>query len=285
MIVLITGITGYIGRQLAAYAKSLGHEVVGVVRGDAALDYECYLYDGTYDSIRYAVAESKADIVFHLATAYFKSEDDVERIVDANLKLPIYLAQALSSSSAVFVAVGSFWQFGCDKASAIPLDSYSASKAALETMLEYFAHKECLKVRIAYLYGTYGDGDGRGKFLDSLISSIKKGVPLDVSPGFQVLNLLHVDDVVRALFLASENALQKKSIAIERYCINDSEEFTLRDVVGLCATISHKHVKVTFGAVPYRDKEIMQPRYPFPSVPGWSKEIMLSEYISKRLKG
>lgn len=280
---LITGITGYIGRQLAAYAKSLGHEVVGVVR-ERLEDDECFIYDGTYASIKHAVTSSKPDVVFHLATAYSKSEADIESIVDANLKLPIYLAQALSHSSAVFIAAGSFWQFGCANEQYGPLDTYAASKSALEKMLEFYSSDAALKIRMVYLYGTYGDGDGRGKFLDSLITSVNNNEPLGVSPGFQILNLVHADDVIRALLLAAEEALNGGSSAIKRFCVNADEEFTLRQLVDLCGLLSKKRVNVTYGAIPYREKEIMQPRYPFPRVPNWSQQVALQEYVLQRLK-
>ncbi|NNA16427.1 NAD(P)-dependent oxidoreductase [Pseudomonas lundensis] len=283
MKVLITGITGYIGRRLAAYSKALGHEVIGLVR-DNLEDGDYFVYDGTYASIKHAVTSSRPDIVFHLAAAYSRVEEDIEPIVDANLKLPIYLAQALNNSSAVFIAVGSFWQFGCANEQYSPLDTYSASKEALEKMLEFYSSNTALKIRVVYLYGTYGDGDGRGKFLDSLITSVNNNEVLGVSPGFQILNLVHADDVVRALFLAADEALNGGSGAIKRFCVNGDEELTLRELVDLCGSLANKRMNVTFGAIPYREKEIMQPRYPFPRVPNWSQQVALHEYVLQRLK-
>jgi GDP-6-deoxy-D-talose 4-dehydrogenase len=63
--VLITGMSGFIGRHLAYHLRSLGHEVWGTTRSQDGVGLHCDLRD--YDRLLDVFAEAQPDVVFHLA--------------------------------------------------------------------------------------------------------------------------------------------------------------------------------------------------------------------------
>lgn len=285
MKILITGITGYLGRQLAAYASQNGHKIAGIVRSntESFLGFDVFKYDGSYESVKSSLDLFEPDVIFHLATSYAKAEGDVESIIESNIKLPLYLCEASKNNPRALITVGSFWQFGCAVGNNHCVDLYAASKSAFETLAEFYLSEYAFKVCVVYLYGTYGENDGRGKVLDSIISAAKKGQPLKVSPGEQLLNLVHVQDAINALMLAAEVSLSSQKMQLQRYAVYSKVEYSLRSLVELCELEVGRNIDADFGAIPYRHNEVMKPLYPYPLVPGWIESITVSDYIKLKL--
>ncbi|GLZ26256.1 paratose synthase [Stutzerimonas stutzeri] len=278
MKILLTGITGYIGSCFADYATAKGHTVGGVVRRSISkLPYAMYHYDGTFQSLERAVDEFSPDVVINLAASY----GEIESIVESNIKFPTLLCEAAKGSAKVFISAGSYWQFGSGEYSA-PLDMYSVSKTAFESVAEFYAAEGYFRACILYLYGTYGEGDSRGKVLDHIIQSVRAGREVNLSPGEQILNLVHVSDVAQAITMAAEQLLRGVGRTFERYAVYSEHEYSLRSLAMKCKEQSDG-AKIRIGALPYRERELMRPVYPYPSVPDWVEQFDVDTYIREEL--
>lgn len=283
MKVLITGITGFVGSQLAEKLTNEGCIIAGLVRPNKKNENKLlYSYDRTFLSVKNAVDTFKPDVIIHLATTYTDNDSDaIDSLASTNISLPLFLFEATKHSSVKIICAGSYWQFG-NQENDSPIDIYSASKTAAERLVEYYALKEKRQAIFLYFYGIYGIHDKRGKILDYILQSIVENKKLELSPGEQKLNLVHINDVINALqiIIYDDTLLPGK---LHRFGVYSESSYTLKEIISICQSYSSSHVNVEFGAIPYRERELMEPQYPYPNVPGWNEKIILKDFIKNFL--
>lgn len=276
--VLMTGITGFIGGRLAKRLLANGWAVHALIRSSSRRDgivSRCatwHHYDGTGQSIRTAIAATRPDIVMHLATAFSggRGTEDAERLVAANVLFPTQLAEAmLAENCTTLINTGSFWQHsGADGLR--PFDLYAATKTALEQLLSYYQDADGLTCVTLSLYDTYGPDDPRRKIIPLLLDAIRTDEVLDLSPGDQILDLTHVDDVARAFEIAARVLLGSDQPFGRKVHVS-GERLSLRQLVNRIEQVGGRPVPVRLGARPYRPHEIMVPIIPGPTetLPDW----------------
>jgi CDP-paratose synthetase len=75
-----------------------------------------------------------------------------------------------------------------------------------------------------------------------------------MSPGEQLMDFIHVDDVIELCLQLLENKPHKK---IEEIHVGTGRGTTLKQVAQLIASLSHQKANIHFGAIPYRKEEKM----------------------------
>lgn len=284
MNVLITGITGFVGSRLASYFTAKGCAVAGLVRPSRINESENYYeYDGSFSSVKNAVDNFNPDVIIHLAATYSNNTSDyIDDLVGANISLPLFLLENTKNTKIKTVFAGSYWQFG-NKGESKELDMYAASKSAADQLIEYYVSQENIFATVLYFYGTYGGDDSRGKILDYIIKSIRSGNELRLSPGEQILNLVNVDDVVSAF----EKVISNDTLSagkVHKFGVYSKDSYTLKELVTLCQKYINHPINIKFGAVPYRERELMVPQYPYPNVPDWCENMSVRRYIKMALE-
>lgn len=281
---LVTGATGYIGGRLAATLAADGQQVSALVRGSSD---PSALPDGVTAivmperarDLAPLLADVAPEVVYHLATCFRggHTTDDIEPLVTANVLFGTQLAEALSAAPPrVFVNTGTVWQR--DEAGGYqPAALYAATKQAMEDILRFYAGSGALRVADVKLFDTYGPGDPRGKLLALLASAADSGTALLMSPGEQLIDLLHVDDVVAALRAAADAASEPWS----SWSASSGDAHTLRDLVALFERATGRTVPVEWGARPYRPREMFTPWDAGDPVPGWRPRVPLAEGIAQ----
>lgn len=285
--VLVTGATGYVGGRLAARLLAEGAEVHLLILPTSDRDRleplrgaTVHVHDETAESAERIVRAARPEAVLHLA-ACVRAEHapaDVEPLVRANVLLGAHLLDALArAGGGVFVHTGTFWQrrggAGYD-----PVNLYAATKEAFEAILVYYAATAPIRAAVLVLYDVYGPADPRGKILPLLDRAVRTGEALEMTPGEQRINLVHVDDVVEA-YLAAWRALDAAPPAPPRtWAVSGGEARPLRDVVSMFERVVGRPVPVRWGAKPYRPREVMTPWRGEP-VPGWRPRIALEDGI------
>lgn len=292
---LVTGATGYLGSHLAKHLIAEGHEVHALLRAssqDALAPAGAVLqrYDGTARDALRVVDSVRPNRVFHLAAnqSTRPTPEDVDALVEANVLFGTQLAYACARVGvSAFVNTGTHWQ-KLDSHEFRPTTLYAATKQSLVDVLAYFADAESLPAITLELPATYGPGDPRGKVLDLLIDAVQSGETLDMSPGEQVMDLVHVDDVSAGFIQAARAIEGDPSLAGSTFALHGSEQPTLREIIDLVAGVSGSSPLVNLGALPYGVRELMRPTAT-PTLPGWSPRVDLAtgirEVISARPGG
>lgn len=284
MKLLITGATGFIGTRLAARAHAAGDAVHALLRAgsDAARLPEGVMVhrdDGALDQLLVRLAP---DAVLHLATRYQHghAHADIAPLLEANIMFGARLADAAARAGVRgFVTLGTGAQFaGDDHAS--PATLYAASKQSFDVLLAAIARPGGLRTATLIVFDTFGPGDTRGKILDRMIAAARTGTPLDLSPGEQAIDLVHVEDVVDAILLAAEGLVAGHLPPGGRFALSSGEAVTLRALAARIGTAIGRPVPARWGALPYRAGEIMQPWRGGQALPGWRPARPLDAFLA-----
>ena len=299
MRILITGANGFIGSNLARYLVSLKkYKVFALVREKSNLNTLVPLQGKivivkiapTLNSINRALCISEPDVVVHLAalTCAEHRPEKIDSLIDANILFPTMLLEAMLKNRVRFlVNTGSFWEHAETKYKYSPFNLYAATKSAFEIFLKYYTDKKGIRCLTLKLYGTYGANDQRPKIFSLFKKSIVSKTPILFSPGEQKLDLIYIDDVVCAYEKAIRYVYKRQNSSFESFFIGSGRGIRLRNIAKLYAKCADSALKIKWGGLPYRDKEIMDTRADIKLAKiklNWRPKYDLKSGITKMLK-
>jgi CDP-paratose synthetase len=141
---------------------------------------------------------------------------------------------------------------------------------------------EDFRVITLKLFETYGEKDTRPKLINLLHKFADEQIVLDMSHGFQILNLVHVKDVCKAYFTAYNNLTKDNEYNGHHiFAIGNEESYSLKQVIVLFEEITGKKIKVNWGGRPYRKREVMKLWINGKQLPNWTPDISLQEGLKK----
>lgn len=291
MKVLITGGTGFIGASLCKFLTAQGFSVSVLKRegSDTSVlssigeSISWYTYSGTYNSVLDAVKQSAPEAVIHLAAAYTYSHkpSDIDRLIDSNIRLGTYLAEAMIQRGVkkMITAGTSFEYYHSHEYN--PVNLYAATKQAFENLLDYYVDAENLSVTAVKFFDTYGTEDHRRKLFYAINKALETGEPLALSGGEQVVDYCHIDDVCRALYACLQELDETTPGSKKVYGISGNDRMSLKDLLLLIEKVTGKELPVQLGAREYRDREVMEPWEDFNTPPNWSPEVSLADGLKE----
>lgn len=286
---IVTGATGFIGSNLCKYLIKNNYEVSIVSRPtsnyenlDSILNkVKVFEFEDNLDSLIDFFKEAKADVVFHLAAVAVNQHktQDIDRLLDGNIKFGLYILEAMKQTDVPFIInTGTYWQhFESDEYN--PLNLYAATKQSFQDLIKYYTSAEDIKAITLKLFDTYGPLDNRPKLLNLLYDSANKGEPLDMSPGEQYVDLVYIDDIVKAFVKAHEYISNIEEY--EEFAVATGELITLKELVKSFEIELGKEIKVNWGGLNYREREVMKPWNKYKTLPNWKCDISLKQGLSK----
>ena len=280
---LVTGATGYIGSCLVSELLSRGWDVHVIVRrvqnkhtAPASLpEVTSYLYTGSIENLLTIVEQARPDVVFHLASDFIAEHQpvDVLPLIQNNIGFGAQLLEAMAiNKTTKIVNTGTTWQNHNNKN--FPTNLYAATKQAFESIIDFYVDAHKFSVTTLYLFDVYGPKDPRKKLIPLLCRAAKSGESLAMSPGGQMIDLVHVNDVVDAFILAASQ-IDKQSALHMKYKVSSGQPATLFEIVNKFTRYTKKSVNIEWGKRPYRAREVMIASSSFDSVPGWRPKISL----------
>ena len=242
--ILVTGGSGFIGSHLVEKLAALGYEVVCLVRPDSDLTWlegleVDYVVGDLTDPPSLAPAIQGADAVCHLAgQTRGRGFRAVNTAGTANL-VRIIREQGAGPKRFVFVSSLAAQGPGSGEAPLVesgpdrPVSAYGRSKLAAEKALANLPRKVALTVlRPPVVYGPRDE-----KSLD-LVKMIRQGfLPLVRGP-VQMISLLYVADLVRALILALEG-----TDTTGKFLLSDGECRSVRELGTIIAGLLNTKVR------------------------------------------
>lgn len=284
--VLITGITGYIGSQLA---KALISDctVYGLVRwplNETYLTPELREHltllpcDGSGEGILTALKSSCPDMVYHLAAHYTTAHDvdAISQLLTSNLSFGAYLLEAMYAVRCNRLVYATTVTTHCMGTGYRPLTFYAATKQAFADLVEYYAGIGALNAAAVALSDTYGPGDRRPKVLNLIRRAAEERTSLDLTSGQQIFDAVFIDDVVSGLIHAAD-ALKHAPDAHQFFQLSSLEPRSLRDTVELLLQVSGLDFHADWGRRPDPVGLMEDPSCVYSAPPGWKPKIKLEE--------
>lgn len=282
---LVTGASGYLGAHLVNTLLHHGWQVHVLLRERSSLDMldavstyvTVHRHDGTTESLIETMRSIKPTTVFHLASLFLAQHqtNDVESLVVSNVLFSTQLLEAMvATGTTQLVNTGTSWQY-FESDTYRPVNLYAATKQAFEDILAYYADAKGIQAITLHLFDTYGPGDPRPKLMALLRQTAHTQVPLAMSAGEQLIDLVHVDDVMQAYVLSADLLLTTAFVSPQSFGVSSGAPLRLKDVVAVFEKVWDVRLPIEWGVRPYRDREVMRPWASCRSVPGWQPQVTL----------
>ena len=277
-VALITGTTGFLGRHLCVKLLEKDYKIVVLVRETSNISFfsryskqkviVCQL-DKDFNVIDEVVKNYKPLITFHLAAAFDKgyTNKEIVNLINTNILFGTILLNSLVKCNCKnFINIGTYWQNFKDE-TYNPFNLYAATKQSFQDIIKFYEEEYGLQCITLKLCDTYGENDNREKIINLLKQAYQKDKEVDMTKGEQYLSLTYIDDVVEGIILASDYVLNRKYCGYT-YFLANKNIIKLQDLVRSIEKIANKKLKINWGKIKYKKREIMQP-YIGNILPGW----------------
>lgn len=283
MNILLTGATGFLGSHLLREFVARGHTVVALRRVSStrrlhALDQVTWvlvedLWKPGSDKFR------GVDVVVHTAVNYGRNNEPLTGLLNDNLFFPLRLLE-----EAVAQGVKSFINAG----TSLPreLNGYALSKAQFADWGRYFADNSNLTFLNLQLEHMYGPGDDPAKFTDRVIDAcLKNQDELALTRGEQLRDFVFVNDAAEA-FCHLLPMVGGRVSGYRDLSVGSGQAITIREFVETVHRLTQSRTELRFGAVPYRDCEVMTSVADTREMAalGWLTRVGLLEGLSTTIK-
>jgi nucleoside-diphosphate-sugar epimerase len=261
--ILITGGTGFIGRNLIEKLKEdYNLIVIGRKEVKESLGYKYYKCDvAKLQDIDNVFKNEKIDQVIHLATYYtpFHKKEDISIMIDTNVKgINNILELALLYKVEKVINTGSCFEYGNsneilkEKDIVDPWNLYATTKILAEDIINYYCKKGLNAITLR-LFPPFGLWDNPNKLIPFVIKSALKNKEIPLTFGEQKWDYTYSKDIAEAYRLALQTTIKGHEIIN----ISNNNPISLKEIVEKIIGYTYSKSKVLFGAVPYRENEIM----------------------------
>lgn len=267
MRVLITGAAGFFGSRAALHFPS--DEVHLVDRGGSWPRVEALKVRGTRHEVdltdpsatRELMLAVRPDVVVHLAWyavpgQYLTSSQNFGHVHAATT---LFMA-AKEAGCARFCGAGTCFEYDTSKgvlredSATKPLHVYSAAKLATYLMLERAAALHGVSFAWLRFFFPYGPLEAPGRLFSHTVTELLAGRPARTTPGEQIRDFMHVDDIGRAV------ATVARADVTGIVNIASGTAVTVKDAVLEIAKACGRPDLVELGAMPYREGDPMDVR-------------------------
>ena len=279
MKIAVLGAHGFVGQKLCAALIEQGHEITGYVLNPEIEKMSNLEYKSVRELINGSLFDLKPfDITINLAArrstrSQFFTDKEVN---DFTYEIPKQFILRTSNPNTIVINASTYIQ-NFEGNLGLTIDSYGAAKQRLSLFLEKESDSGRFKTRDLFFFTLYGIGDRSSHLVPLLINAAKSGENIALSPGHQLLNLLHITDAVHNITNCISQTLDTS------YCKNfvwSDEYFSVRELVSRIQLIIDRKINVIWGGREYAGHEMMKP-WPIPmlQLPGFTAPTELEKGI------
>ncbi len=273
--ILITGGSGYIGKNIIQNL-SKKYEIKYLTRNLNDKNRQSIFIKNNFHSVNAAVGKFKPDLVLHLASLFIVNHKskDINNLIDSNIKFGSFLLESMKLNKIdEIINIGTSWEYK-NSHDYNPVNFYAATKNAYEKILFYYYKTMNLKILNLKLYDTYGPSDDRGKIISKIIESVKSEKKLKLSPGNQILDIIHINDLIDAIKISLEIFNSKQRKFFKTYSLLSKERYKLKDIVKIILeSTKNRKNNIILGGLPYRENEVFVPSTNIKKLPKWNPKI------------
>jgi nucleoside-diphosphate-sugar epimerase len=264
--IAVTGASGFIGAQVVERLRAAGDEPLALVRNASAAPrlrgfgglavHEVVLDDE--GALRRWIDAHRPDAVVHLAW-YARPRDYLVSPENArSLETTTVVAKAvLASGCRKLVGVGTCLEYAAsdrpvgETDPVGPVSPYACAKHEAFLRAGDLAARAGAELAWARVFHLYGPGEDPSRLVPTVASALARGAPIDVTPGEQVRDYMHVADVAAGIV-----ALAKPGAAgVYNVCSGTARP--LRELLLAVAHLKGRADLIHFGARPYAPDEVM----------------------------
>ena len=251
--ILITGINGYLGSNLAKrYSKE--YQIVGLEYDTINLfrlngeDFDVFASkDGIADSLfeKYSI-----DYIIHTATFYGRNKESNGQMTYANMYLPqMLLEKAISSGCELFI--------NTDTVLNRFTSSYALTKKQFGDWLIYYANNKSIKVINLQLEHFFGPGTASTNFITLMVQKmLKNDSVIPLTNAEQNRDFLFIDDLLGVYDIMLEKSTEFNNY--EGFNVGSGKNTNIKEILEFLKANTKSNSILDYGAIPYRNNELME---------------------------
>jgi UDP-glucose 4-epimerase len=280
MNILVTGGAGFIGSHLCEKLAQ-GKDTVFSLDNYSTGSIENHVENVTYikgsttdiDSISFI-----PEIIYHLGeySRVEQSFEDIEKVFKSNKEGIFSILQFCRKTKAKLVYAGSSTKFG-DGGAGRDQSPYAWTKASNTELVKNYGEWFGISYAIVYFYNVYGGREiSTGKYatlIGIFMEQYKNRDTLTVvSPGTQLRNFTHIDDIISGLELVGRKGFG------DNYGIGCSKSWSILEIA--------KMFGLEIKMLPEREGNRMSAEVVCDKTNrlGWNETVSVKEYIEKTIK-
>lgn len=287
--VLITGGTGFIGRNVVAELIKRGYEVHSLVFPPFApeqkglVQYEMNLMDS--NAVDKFLSEHHFENLIHLAWYVGKGCHIADQNIDWTISTLNLLTSFQKYGGKTFVGAGTIseyeYKFGYlleDETPTSPETLYGESKNSVYKIAKTFCKQHDMNFKWPRIFNLYGPNEKPQRLMPSVINSCLKGEDVKVSDCLKFQDYLHVEDTARGIVEVFESDIQG---AVN---ICSGKPVQLRYIVNKIAELTNFKGNILWGAIPaaFGDEVVVGNNDKLKSI-GWSPKYTLDEGLQQTI--
>jgi UDP-glucose 4-epimerase len=243
MNILITGATGFIGTELINYLSNKKLNIFGISHTKNSDNIKKISLNNPKELNQF-MSKNSFDVVVHLASMI--QNDEPMKIFNSNCKTTINLLDnCIKNGIKKFIFSSSHAVYG--KTDYLPIDeihstnpqtNYGITKLICEQITKMYSDSYDITTLNLRLTSVYGTNLPKERIISKIISSVIKNKQIKLhkyTNGFQVMDLLHVEDACHAIELAC-----KSNIPSNTYNIASGNPITIEQISKIVSKITRK---------------------------------------------
>ncbi len=268
--ILLTGISGFLGSNIAASLLTAGHEIIALKRNNsdlwrcASFVNELKLVDFEAKDWQEKISEYTPQIIIHTAW------DGVTSIDRDNLKLQLQNINLLSDLLEMahrinverFIGFGSQAEYGrldtvvTEDHDLAPVTAYGIVKKIASEFVRTYCELNRIHWYWLRIFSIYGENEAPNWMIPSTVKQlISTEIPLEFTLGVQRYAYLHISDLTKCIKSITEIVPAPESGI---YNISASDALSLREIVTMIKTYCKKDdAIINFGALQTRKEQSM----------------------------
>ena len=258
--ILITGAAGFIGANLTRKLIKTGNEINILIKetsnlwriNDVVSNCNVHKIDlKKVEDVRNVVKEVNPELVYHCAGhGIYSSQKNNTEIFSTNILGTFNLLNALNENNNLhrLVNLGSFFEYLTN-----PTDPYTISKITQTKLAEHFFKEKKLPIITLRLFTPYGKFDSPGRLICDLMIALIRNKPLEIFSRYTKRDFIHIDDVITALEIAS----QQPDITGEIIDIGTGNEISVEEIVSMSNQLSDNGLVINWNDTKQREVDIL----------------------------
>lgn len=281
MRIAVLGAMGFVGKNLTGELVSHGHEITGYVINHPLVQSPGISYESISSFTNPEFSRgSNFDVVINLAA---RRSTRVNPLKDSEVRkftfeIPRQFFLNTAGPGTLVINTSTYIQ-NFEGVEGQTVDSYGSAKQELSEFLRDSSASLGFNTFDLFFFTLFGEGDRSSHLVPLLLNAAKESREISLSPGFQLMNLVHIDDAIQNI---SKCLTLNRDFSYRKHHVWDENYFSVRELVSTIEAVSGVSMDCAWGAREYVGHEMLKIwNLPTTKLPGFEAKVSLDAGIRR----